>query len=244
MQDTMMLPGLGLMMMDETHILIAGSTNCGKTTLLRNFLYAAIGKGGCALYLIDPKQTEFYQYQKYIPVHRYAKDSQEAVKVLEDAIQEMNRRFTKMRRSGLTQSNEYDIYIVIDELADLLISPEAPIIKRHIQKLTQLSRSTNIHLIAATQQPNRRCLSAELTLNFTCRIGMACRSAIESRQIIGQPGCELLPRPNRSAEDQTRKLIYDNGCDEPFISDVMYISPEQFENDLKFCEKKKLFGLF
>ena len=109
------------------------------------------------------------------------------------AINTMERRYEEAERKGDKIYKGEPIYIFIDELADLLISEQAKVIKRQLQTLTALARAANIHLIACTQQPSRRMLPAELTLNFPSRIALHCQTAIESRQVINEKGAEELP---------------------------------------------------
>jgi len=83
------------------------------------------------------------------------------------------------------------LYVVIDELADLVSNKKA---LELIIKIGRLGRAAQVHLICATQDPSRKTLPAALMQNFTTTVALRCRSAIESRQIIGIPGAEKLPK--------------------------------------------------
>ena len=85
------------------------------------------------------------------------------------------------------------IYVVIDELADLMLSAKK-LVMPLIQKIGQLGRAARVFLICATQAPSRKVIPAEITLNLGCKIALSCESGIESRQVIGMNGAEMLPR--------------------------------------------------
>lgn len=63
-----------------------------------------------------------------------------------------------------------------------------------IESISKLGHAAHVHLILATQAPNRQTLKANITLNITARVALHCDSPIESRQIIGCNGAETLPR--------------------------------------------------
>ena len=103
------------------------------------------------------------------------------------------KRYEEMTAKRLKKYDGAKLVIVIDELADLLLSDCGKEIKKEIIKLLQKGRAANIMLICATQAPSRKVLSAELLLNMTNRIGLHCANAIESKQIVGVKGAESLP---------------------------------------------------
>ena len=203
----MKVPIISLEILNQTHTLIAGTTGCGKSTLLHSVMYTALASGDKWMILIDPKQTELRKYRKCAGVIEYACTASEAVHALDTALAIMRQRQSKAARKGWSLYQGDDIYVIIDELADLMISAEGKRIKAQLQELLQLSRASKIHMIACTQSPSRQTIIAPIALNCTCKIGMACESAIESRQIIGAVGCEQLPLPVPGDPDQNRLMI-------------------------------------
>ena len=111
------------------------------------------------------------------------------VRELDSVIYIMEKRFKRMGDKKKTAEGPY--YVVIDELADMITIKG---VLERLVKIGRLGRAANIHLLCATQDPSRRTLPAQLMQNFTCTVALRCRSAIESRQIIGVPGAELLPK--------------------------------------------------
>lgn len=98
-----------------------------------------------------------------------------------------------MRFAGFKTYTGAAIILVIDELADLLLSERGNEIKTYLQKLLQIGRAARVFVWAATQSPSRKTLPAEMVINFNLRIGLKQFSPIESRQIVGVNGCEALP---------------------------------------------------
>lgn len=181
------------------HTLIAGAAGCGKSTFLHSVMHAALAQHSPAtarFILIDPKAVELMRYEHLPHTLRYEDTEEGAVDALEYAMRIMGRRYTKMKELGTTMWTTKDganIYIVIEELADLMTCPSKTKIKVLIQRLAQKGRAAGIHLIMATQSPSRKTLPAEITLNISGRYALACETAIESRQVIGVSGAETLP---------------------------------------------------
>lgn len=184
------------LMKDEAHTLIAGSTGCGKSVLLNNFIDRLLLESPCdvQLMLIDPKRIELFDYSFMPHAIGYAQDEDSAINLLKEAASIMEDRYCTMQIKRIKKWDASHIYVIIDELADLMVSPRASETKLLLQKIAQLGRAAGIHLIACTQSPSRLTIPAAMTLNFTCRIGMKCESRIESNQIIKMNGCEDLPR--------------------------------------------------
>lgn len=184
-------------LMNAPHILIGGTTGSGKSVLLNGIileLMRTYEESEARLYLIDPKSVELYPYTKTGFCERYVEDSEEVPSLLNEVIEEMESRRKEMRERGLKNYDGERVYLIIDELADLMISPEKNAIRVGLQKILQKGRACGIHVIAATQAPNREVIPASIVLNFTDRIALRCLSAIESRQLINVGGAESLPR--------------------------------------------------
>lgn len=187
----------GLETLDGQHVLIAGATGSGKSVLLNKLLYVIAGVNTPAtagLILIDPKRVELIQWRALPHVRAYADNPAAAVAALDRAAEIMETRYTEMQRAGVRKYSGPVLYVVIDELADLLLSDHGKVIEKRLQHLGQLGRAARVVLIVCTQQPSRQCLRAPIVLNITRRVALRCVSAIESRQILGVPGAEDLPR--------------------------------------------------
>ena len=182
--------------LEAEHSLIAGATGCGKSTFLHSIMQAFLMQYSPAdgkLVLLDPKVVELKRYRDLPHTIRYAVDDEDIVSALEDAIVMMNDRYEEMGERDIEDWDGAKVFIIIEELADLLSSPYKVRVKVAVQRLTQKGRAAGIHVIACTQAPSCKILSAEIKLNFTARFGLVCDRDVESRQIVGVAGCESLP---------------------------------------------------
>ena len=188
----------GRMILDEAHIQIAGSTGCGKSTLLHKLLWTALARtpAHTRFILLDLKMgLELRRYANLPHTIAFARNAEEALKALDQAIGIMEARCNQLYDQGGSMWQGSDIYVVVDELANLLQECGDKALQR-LTKIGRLGRAARVHLLLCTQSPNRGKLGlpAAVQQNTTCRIGLKCMTAIESRQAIGQAGCEALPR--------------------------------------------------
>jgi len=192
------------------HLLIAGATGSGKSVCINNIILSILYKLSpekVKLLMIDPKRVELNVYNGIphllIPI---ITDASQAIKVLNWSISEMEKRFKMFAEAGVRNLDGYNEYvknmnngtetlpyiiIVIDELADLMLSSPVKA-EESLCRLAQMTRATGIHLIIATQRPSVDIITGSIKVNFPSRIAFAVSTQVDSRTILDVNGAEKL----------------------------------------------------
>ena len=175
----------------SAHTIISGSTGSGKSVLMNNFLSALIKLPAYQwqLWICDPKRVDYMDYKPLC--RKYATEPEQIDKLLNDAVNEMERRYKRMMQEGWREWMGDHIFVICDEFGQILRSKKAV---SALDQLLRLGRAARVHVIAANQNAARTngCPSF-LRVNFTCQIGLHCVDKIASRQATGFTGCEALP---------------------------------------------------
>lgn len=219
--------------LEGTHCLIGGTTGSGKSVVLNGILYTAL-----ALYapceakfiLIDPKRVELSKYKHLPHVLKYVHSSADTADVLEKTCAIMESRYEQMEKDGVTMYGGSVLFVIIDELADLMISDDSARIKRALQRILQKGRACKIRVIAATQSPARKVIPAELVLNYTHRIALRCLSQIESRQIVNIKGAETI--------NHYGQALYLSPAGFSWLEGLPLVKDEQINERISFWEKQ------
>lgn len=192
------------------HLLIAGATGSGKSVCINNIILSILYKLNpetVKFIMIDPKRVELNIYNGIphllIPI---ITDANQAIKVLNWAISEMEKRFKIFAEAGVRNLEGYNEYvrnindgtkslpciiIVIDELADLMLTSPVKA-EEALCRLAQMTRATGIHLIIATQRPSVDIITGSIKVNFPSRIAFAVSTQVDSRTILDVNGAEKL----------------------------------------------------
>jgi DNA segregation ATPase FtsK/SpoIIIE-like protein len=188
------------------HLLIAGATGSGKSVLTNSFISSILMKktpDEVKFILVDPKQVELSDYNG-IPhlLTPVITDMKQVVNALQWAVKEMEIRYTNLAREQVRNIQGFNekkgfaampyIVIVIDEMADMMMTANKVDAETAIVRLAQKARAVGIHLILATQRPSVNVITGIIKANIPGRIGMSVTSSTDSRVILDRIGAESL----------------------------------------------------
>lgn len=182
-------------MLEQPHLLVAGATGSGKSVVINGIITTGLLSAPCEkeFILIDPKRVELVSYRFLPHTIKYASEPEDMVSALKTAMDITEKRYKAMQVEGLKKYKGSDIYVVIDELADLMTTNKKAV-QPLLQRLCQIGRAGKVHVIAATQCPLREVIPTAIKCNFDSRVGLRTRSKQDSRNILEMNGCEQLPR--------------------------------------------------
>ena len=203
------------------HLLIAGTTGAGKSVCINSILLSMLmtkRPEDLQLILIDPKMVELAVYEG-IPhlLCPVVTDMKRAPWILEWATKQMDERYDVLSTVGVRHITQFNalgeeeirkrlspdadrekipnhlpyIVIIIDELADLMIS-SAKEVESSITRLAQKSRAVGIHILVATQRPSVDVITGLIKANMPSRISFQVASKTDSRTILDRNGAEKL----------------------------------------------------
>jgi S-DNA-T family DNA segregation ATPase FtsK/SpoIIIE len=186
------------------HLLVAGTTGSGKSVMLNGLLTSLLlttDPRQVKMVLVDPKRVELSQFAR-VPhlITPVVTDVKKAANALSWAVSEMERRYEVLERMGVRSLEGYNdraekqmpyVVIVIDELADLMMTAAAKV-EDAVIRLAQKARAVGIHLVVATQRPSVDVITGMIKANVPSRIAFAVSSQIDSRVILDTAGAEAL----------------------------------------------------
>ncbi|MEW5947396.1 MAG: DNA translocase FtsK, partial [bacterium] len=191
------------------HLLVAGSTNSGKSVCLNSIITSIIAKrcpSEVRFIMVDVKRVELTPFNG-VPhlLTPVILETAVAAGAMRWITAEMDRRYKAFAEMGVRnidafnhmQENPddrmYRIVLIVDELADLMmVSSPNQYVETYICRITQLARATGIHVILATQRPDTRVITGTIKNNIPSRISFAVASQIDSRTILDHKGAESL----------------------------------------------------
>ena len=190
------------------HLLIAGTTGSGKSVCITAITACLVMNNSpedLKIAMIDPKRVELMRFNG-LPhlMGNVETEIDRILGVLRWATSEMDYRYELLEKARARNIDSYNrkverqnkpklpkIVILIDELADLMIS--APDQTEHaVIRLAQKARAIGIHLILATQRPSTDVVTGLIKANFPTRISFTVASSIDSRVILDTGGAETL----------------------------------------------------
>jgi DNA segregation ATPase FtsK/SpoIIIE, S-DNA-T family len=189
------------------HALVAGTSGSGKSEFLKTAVATLAVRNSplqLKFSLIDPKRLTFgmIRNSQYLagPV---IFSLEEALVCLADAAEEMDRRYDALLQEGFTKlsdrfaSGKKDIpfrVLVFDEFADLVHSGKEgkKEFERLVVRIAGKGRAAGIHLVVATQRPDRETVSGLLKANLPLKVCFRVTNSVNSAIVLDQPGAERL----------------------------------------------------
>jgi DNA segregation ATPase FtsK/SpoIIIE-like protein len=157
------------------------------------------------LHLVDPKGTELIDFENSVHTDgEVGMDAGDAVRLLDQLVEEMQRRYNLFRPERARSLSEYNAVaspderlpwrvLVLDEYADLTSDSEDKTrIEQRLKRLTQKARAAGIHVIVATQRPSADVVSTTIRSNFPAQLALRVKTLTDSRIILDEAGAEAL----------------------------------------------------
>ena len=200
------------------HLLIAGQTGSGKSVCMNTLIMSLLFKfspDDLRMIMVDPKVVELKDYEK-IPhlITPVLNDSQKVPMALRWAVNEMERRYRLMADAGVKSMKDFNrrphyegevdrngepmpeklplLVIIIDELADLMLTEAKVEVETSINRIAAKARAAGMHIVVATQRPSTNVITGVIKANLPTRIAFKVGSGVDSRVILDRIGAEKL----------------------------------------------------
>lgn len=175
------------------NILIAGTTGSGKSVLLNGIINSILYENPAKhqMVLIDLKIVEFSQFKNTAHCISCATSKNEAEMALAYVYDLIKMRLKNMEKRGIKNFDGTKIHLIIDEMAELMLDSKD--CAKLLQRICQIGRAAGVQVICATQCPLSSVIPTKIKVNFNIVIGLHTRTAQDSRNILGETGCEKLP---------------------------------------------------
>lgn len=194
------------------HLLIAGQSGSGKSVLIQSLVASLVrfhGPDAIRFTLIDPKRVTFVgaAFRAAVSAHLEGPirfDIEEVLPVIRELVDMMEERYRLFERAQVIDLDEYNEQaaaperlerrvLVIDEFQDLVTDKAAA--KEFfagIKRLGAKARAAGVHLVLATQRPDKDTVPPVVKANLGARIALQVSSQPNSRIILDQVGAERL----------------------------------------------------
>ena len=201
------------------HLLIAGSTGSGKSVCMNTLIVSLLlrfSPDELQMIMVDPKVVEFEDYKR-LPhlITPVINESRKVPIALRWAVTEMENRYKVLARAGVKKLADYNkrprpetpeldddgiplpekmpiLVVIIDELAELMMSDSRKDAETYIARIAQLGRAAGVHIVVATQRPSVQIVTGVIKANLPTRIAFRVSQSMDSRVILDANGAEKL----------------------------------------------------
>lgn len=199
----------------QPHLLIAGSTNSGKSIFTSQLICSLAllhTPASLRFHLVDTKQLDLTLFSG-LPhigsviqdIHALRHCLEELLDLVRERTQQMSGLYRNIKEHNLDKNNKPMQFhvLIIDEFADVLDSDREYLstlnpkmrpnpIDTLVKRLAQISRAAGVHIVIATQRPSVKVVSGDIKTNFPARICFKLPSMQDSRVILDENGAERL----------------------------------------------------
>jgi S-DNA-T family DNA segregation ATPase FtsK/SpoIIIE len=173
------------------HMIISGTTGSGKSVLLHNIIANLLNYNKTKIYLIDPKGSEFSNYENRFENIEVGYSYNEAIEALDCFIGSMECRYEYLRKNLDITKLPYAV-LIIDEFSDLIMQDKDDLFYNKLCMLAQKCRAARISIILSTQRPSVNVINGTIKANFPARIACKTASQIDSKIVLDYSGAESL----------------------------------------------------
>lgn len=211
----------------EMHSGVFGSTGTGKSVFL-NIIMTQIILNSFEVRVIDLKGgVEFGMYRKYPKLSKFAIKINEALMILSETLELMEKRYAKILSAGCKSFNDYNkkhgnmqpVFLIIDEYNGLIESKEA---KKMLFELLSRARAANIIIFVCTQRPSADVLPGNIKCNLKNIVSFKVETDIDSEIVTSQKGNYMASKDLKAPGEG---FIKSNGSFKLFKS--YYLSDEE-----------------
>lgn len=194
------------------HLLVAGQSGSGKSVLLQSLIASLVQyhpPASIRFTLVDPKRVTFNgaSFRGAVAAHldgpvRF--DIEDVLPVLEQLIEAMEERYGLFETARVTDIGEFNEQasaearlerriLVIDEFQDLIgDKATTAAFFGAIRRLGAKARAAGIHLVLATQRPDKDVVPPIIKANLGGKIALQVASKTNSRIVLDEGGAERL----------------------------------------------------
>ena len=184
------------------HTLISGTTGSGKSVCTKSILTSILNmfnEDEAEVILIDFKMVELNLYKHCKQVVKFAYESEEAVEIIADLLEECKRRYQLFQDANVTNLKEYNKkfpdkklkhqFIFIEEF--VMFSEEKAGMKM-LRKLASLSRASSQFIFLSCQRPDNTVIDNVFKANVGNRLCFRTEDSKNSIVILDREGAEKL----------------------------------------------------
>ncbi len=211
-------------LLDADSVLIGGTRQMGKTTLLHAWILSLITAETpekLRLLLCDGKnKAEFGRYAGIPHVHDIAGRGAELGQIIGYLREELVARSALLREHGARNVKELKakdrppfLVLIVDELAEALAADG---VEQALRDLVSLGGAYGVLPVLATQRPDSSVVAGFLKCNMATRISLPVPASQDSKVILGRTGAEkIAKRKGRIVLEWAGRMIEAQAYDVP-----------------------------